>query len=1622
MAVVFFFALVMTRMPHALRMMAIIGDFAHPTHFLPMRRILLANFTLYLTVATGLTILALTPATLGQETVPHVEMTGMSSAESLVVYGAREGILSARNSGSSEVLFSFSPNADPLSELSRWVSSPPSDVALGGVLDVALGALASGHDTPPLDPETRCPQEYLDVYPHVTCTPLAFSGLVPVVDTTALVDNGVTVSLTSHLVELLWTGNITHWDDPRVVEVNPLASFVPNLPVTLVYHPSPVVDRVLTGLEVILRDEMAEEGEEYIRGPGAKESASLVRPTEISAAVTATTTPGGYTLITSSSLYRGFSSSLKVLPLLSDFGEVISLSPFSIYLAGSNLGSKLDEDGNVLWTALDFHAALGGWPLTYIEWGISLTRAPQSFTPASCQGLETGLLAFQAMLNSPEVTAVASDSGHATVHSDAAYAFLAGVENSTCNGAPVAQAENVLFLVGGTSTDPVYTDLFDRYQRQRGVTVRYDPVGSGAAKARVAAGEVVAAASDSILSNSELESNPELEIFPVAGSGLALTYSMPLEKDAPLDLPALVLSRSLVASIFLRKVTRWSDPAIVELNPGRAGYLTNDTICLFVRTRNSGLTRVLTRGLASFSAEWADAFGPAVDPAFWPGEGVADDCVSRESSDSSLGFAVATARSGMGYVSTQTASLFALNLVTLINRNGDYVLPSLAAETAALNGSFSASAVEEERQPYVRVLVDLDLPGAWPFVYFTYFVVDPVGPAGGCSELSAWSKVFYWMLTSEVGRVGMLSHSYVPLDERTRQAVIDRMTSWECGPDGVVVLDTCAEAGVGCPLAAASGVSESSNTGLILAIVLPIVFVGLLLVGLLVWWKLSRDVTFKVSADKELLIESEELVVGAQIGTGSFGTVYSGRWRGTPVAIKRFHGLEGHALKAFVDEAAVVLRLRHPNILLFMGLTLEPTGLVTEYVCNGSLYQVLHDFTYSIPQHTVLWWAHSLAVAMDFLHSAGILHRDLKSLNVLLDAGWSIRVCDFGLSSVKESVRALDKKTRRELRKGTLRGKRTSSVTPLGSNRSSWESMSSGGGGGGESGLGQLGSLLWLAPEVLNNGAGAATEAADVYAYAVTVWEMMTRSEPYAGHSPVSVALDVAAGEVRPNTSLLPGWAEERYLPLLKSGWSQDPRGRPSFRDLAAQLGTRYVMGSKVPFKPSVPTGHVVCIRATVLDPCTELTDVSSVEQAAERLEAFGRALTACVGPGASHGGAVLAGESTNDALVVCRVWAQVGSVLEAFAEVDGVRVVVVESELVMEERRGRAVWSGPASAELVAYGDEGPGLVVVGEEEGVVVERIGGIGEWSGGVRFVEVVGGGGELAFWDRVGKVDTGGVGGEEAFEVMSPMEVGEVVERGTSKGVGSCASLYLGEKGGRVVMMKVLMEQGMTFEARARFVGGVAKAACQAAALDPTGRHVVGALGLCCSAPYIGFAVRYFREGSLKEWLERGQNRGDGEANKRCLLGILDGLALLHGGGVVHGGVKPSNVMFGEGGGVVLVDGGLSQIKSSLSTMTMSPSVSYSSAEELRGEGVGVGSDMFAFGSVLYEVVTGQKAFPGVNALEIGSKIVRLDVPDVSDLDPRLGLVLGSCWGEGVGGRPSAVQVKHHLEGVAGPEFC
>ena len=109
-----------------------------------------------------------------------------------------------------------------------------------------------------------------------------------------------------------------------------------------------------------------------------------------------------------------------------------------------------------------------------------------------------------------------------------------------------------------------------------------------------------------------------------------------------------------------------------------------------------------------------------------------------------------------------------------------------------------------------------------------------------------------------------------------------------------------------------------------------------------------------------------------KIGAGGYGEVYKGIWLGLTVAIKK-HGkkyVTKKALKNFIKEIEVLHRLRHPNIVLYMGVSFhrEQLYIITEYVNKGSLFEMIHKKRSKMTISQIYLIAKSIALAMNYLH------------------------------------------------------------------------------------------------------------------------------------------------------------------------------------------------------------------------------------------------------------------------------------------------------------------------------------------------------------------------------------------------------------------------------------------------------------------------------------------------------------------------------------------------------------------------------------------------------------------------------------------------------------------------------
>ena len=160
--------------------------------------------------------------------------------------------------------------------------------------------------------------------------------------------------------------------------------------------------------------------------------------------------------------------------------------------------------------------------------------------------------------------------------------------------------------------------------------------------------------------------------------------------------------------------------------------------------------------------------------------------------------------------------------------------------------------------------------------------------------------------------------------------------------------------------------------------------------------------------DRENAVHWNDLKIIERISRGSFGDVYRAKWLQTEVALKVIPTprLTGILIEKLVKEAALMKGLRHPNVLLFLGTCINPPDvcIITEYMPLGSLHDLLHRPDVEITWKRNLSIALQVSRGMNYLHrrEPPIIHRDLKSHNLLVDENWAIKICDFGLSRICE--------------------------------------------------------------------------------------------------------------------------------------------------------------------------------------------------------------------------------------------------------------------------------------------------------------------------------------------------------------------------------------------------------------------------------------------------------------------------------------------------------------------------------------------------------------------------------------------------------------------------------------------
>lgn len=263
----------------------------------------------------------------------------------------------------------------------------------------------------------------------------------------------------------------------------------------------------------------------------------------------------------------------------------------------------------------------------------------------------------------------------------------------------------------------------------------------------------------------------------------------------------------------------------------------------------------------------------------------------------------------------------------------------------------------------------------------------------------------------------------------------------------------------------------------------------------------------------EWTIDLRKLNMGDAFAQGAFGKLYRGTYNGEEVAIKILERPENDPEKAqvmeqqFQQEVMMLATLKHPNIVRFIGACRKPMVwcIVTEYAKGGSVRQFLTKRqNRSVPLKLAVKQALDVARGMAYVHRLGLIHRDLKSDNLLIFSDKSIKIADFGVARIEVQ---------------------TEGMTP------------------------ETGTYRWMAPEMIQHR--PYTQKVDIYSFGIVLWELVTGMLPFQNMTAVQAAFAVVNKGARP---IIPNDCLPVLGEIMTRCWDANPDVRPPFAEVVAML------------------------------------------------------------------------------------------------------------------------------------------------------------------------------------------------------------------------------------------------------------------------------------------------------------------------------------------------------------------------------------------------------------------------------------------------------------------------------------
>jgi phosphate transport system substrate-binding protein len=287
----------------------------------------------------------------------------------------------------------------------------------------------------------------------------------------------------------------------------------------------------------------------------------------------------------------------------------------------------------------------------------------------------------------------------------AAFLFIAiGFGAKPLRAAPLSPV--TLRGAGATFPAPLYKAWIERFQKEHaGVTLRYEPVGSGEGVARFIVGEIDFAGTDvAAPTTGEERSEGFGAQFPVTAGMVTLAYNLP-GVTGQLKLP-----RAVYVDIFLGKIRRWDDPKIAAANPQL--HLPARDILVIAREDSSGTNSAFTSHMTTISPAWAEGGIGVGKKVSWP------DFVALAKGNEGVAALLKRREGAIGYVEYGFAKRVGLSVAALENKEGKFIAPSPEAGAAAINQS-SYLGLENLKAS----ILDPSSPGAYPIVSYSWLIL-----------------------------------------------------------------------------------------------------------------------------------------------------------------------------------------------------------------------------------------------------------------------------------------------------------------------------------------------------------------------------------------------------------------------------------------------------------------------------------------------------------------------------------------------------------------------------------------------------------------------------------------------------------------------------------------------------------------------------------------------------------------------------------------------------------------------------------------------------------------------------------------------------------------------------------